>query len=119
MITFVYILLIHWICDFILQNDEMAKGKSQSMYWLTSHIWRYSWTLFVLSLPFVLSTSIMNIVLFTIINGGSHCIIDYFTSRRTSYLWKQQRVHDFFVCIGFDQFLHVAILYITYLNLLI
>jgi hypothetical protein len=47
-----------------------------------------------------------------------HTVTDYITSRINSRLWLAQRVHDFFVSIGFDQVLHYTQLYITYLFVL-
>lgn len=43
-------------------------------------------------------------------NGIAHFGIDAVTSRITSYYWQEQRAHAFFVVVGFDQFLHLALL---------
>lgn len=47
------------------------------------------------------------------INALAHLVIDYFTSKGTAYLYKKGDVHNFFVVIGFDQFLHAATLILT------
>jgi hypothetical protein len=44
----------------------------------------------------------------------SHFATDYFTSRWTKSLWEKKEVHDFFVAVGFDQFMHAAQLFYTY-----
>lgn len=95
------VLFTHFVADFMLQTDEMAKRKSTSNLWLANHIFCYSWPLLIFGWQYALA------------NGVSHFAIDYCTSRLSSRMWKQQRVHDFFVVIGFDQFLHVAILIAT------
>lgn len=95
------VIWVHWMADFIFQTDKMAKNKSTSMRWLVSHIGAY--TLFLL--PFGIQ--------YAAINGATHLVIDFFTSRLTSRLWKQQKVHDFFVVIGMDQALHMTILVFT------
>lgn len=102
-----YILTIHWIADFIVQTDKMAKNKSTSWMWLISHILTYSACL----LPFGL--------FFAAINGAAHFIVDAITSRVTSYYWKKENRKMFFIVIGLDQLLHTATLVYTikYVNL--
>jgi len=102
-----YILLIiwiHFIADFILQNDKMAINKSSNNKWLFIHS-------FVYSIPFLIVGFSLNYVLF---NGIFHFIVDWFTSRGTTKLWKENKRHWFFVLIGFDQMLHLTILIVSY-----
>lgn len=93
---------LHFIADFILQSDSMAKNKSKSNVWLLLHIIMYS-------APFLWFGW-----LFALINGVLHFVIDFISSRITSRLWKQQKVHLFFVVIGLDQALHVTSLLLTF-----
>ena len=94
----------HFVADFVFQSHEMSINKSKSIRWLTKHIGVYTigWIPFTL-LFMGLS---MNALWFLLLVFATHWITDYFTSKGTSYLWKQERVHDFFVLIGFDQFIH-------------
>lgn len=96
------ILLLHFISDFIFQSDEMAKNKSTSVKWLTIHVLIYS-ILFTIYNP-----------IYGIVNGLLHWVIDYFSSKVTSYLWKNGQVHNFFAVIGLDQLLHYVCLFLTY-----
>ena len=48
----------------------------------------------------------------------THWLTDYFTSRLTSKLYKEERYHDFFVMIGFDQVLHYTQLLLIFNYLL-
>jgi hypothetical protein len=105
------ILLAHWIADFICQTDDMAKNKSKSWKWLSAHIFTYFVVLFWICVIAIDDTKL--VLQFALINSAGHFIIDMITSRVTSYLWSKERVHDFFVVIGFDQLLHVTILIFT------
>lgn len=91
-------LFLHWFGDFVCQTDQMALGKSKSNWWLSAHVGVYSLMLLLLSWRVAL------------LNGAAHWLIDYVTSRVNARLWAAQQRHWFFVCIGFDQFLHVSIL---------
>lgn len=110
---FVILLLIftHWVADFLLQTDEMALNKSKSNYWLFIHVLVYSAIFFapliIIGLPYWSVT-------FVTITFICHFITDYFTSKLSARLYKDNKRHWFFVVIGFDQFLHYAQLIITY-----
>ena len=101
--TFIIILVLflHWFGDFVLQSNDMAMNKSKSIKWLSIHCLVYTLTLCICGIPFA------------IVNGISHWCIDYCTSKITSKLWLDGDRHNFFVMIGFDQFLHVSILIVT------
>lgn len=105
------ILFIHWIADFVLQSNTMATNKSTSKYWLTLHVLTYSSVWLALGVwyfdPWMVSA-------FVAITFACHWITDYFTSKWTARLWKEGEVHNFFVVVGFDQFLHFTQLILTY-----
>jgi hypothetical protein len=123
-ICVLYIILTHWVADFILQTNHMAERKSTSNYYLTMHVSVYStvtiisWLIFF-SILGIHNTIWVNLLAYVLI-FSTHWITDYFTSRKNSVLWKNKQVHDFFVMIGFDQTLHyyqlVLIYYIVILS---
>lgn len=108
----------HWLADFVLQSDRMAKQKATMPSILLQHVTIYT---FVLTIVFVVSYWILitpstiadAIVWFFLITFVAHFVTDFFMSKINSYLWREQRVHDFFVSVGFDQLLHAAQLYFT------
>ena len=99
--TIILILLIHFVSDFILQTDWMAKNKSKSLKALTLHV-------FVYHLPFYIFGW-----QFAVFNMSAHTCVDFVTSQVSSKLWAKNKVHWFFVVIGFDQFIHTACLILT------
>lgn len=115
-----YIVFIHWVADFVAQTDEMARGKSTSIKWLTRHVVAYGNVFGAGALPFLIYYIIKGenhgilIVSYILLNMGLHWITDYFTSKQTSKLWAKGEVHNFFVVVGFDQFIHMACLILTY-----
>ncbi len=105
------ILILHWIFDFILQTDWEAQNKSKSWNALLCHTMTYSLCWFPCILIWM---GFKEAILFTSITFLAHTTTDYFTSRLNSRLWKENKVHNFFVSVGFDQILHYVQLFLTY-----
>jgi hypothetical protein len=93
---------LHFFCDFILQSDRVAKGKSKDGAVLLEHVLIYGAPFLIIGLEYAT------------INAVLHGAVDFVTSRMTSRLWAQGRRHWFFVTIGFDQALHLTCLFVTY-----
>ena len=113
LIGLIWIMFIHWFADFVFQTNYMAQNKSSKIEALVLHIAVYTVILFIgtlmfLSEPYYLS--LQKIINFVIVNGIFHFVIDFFTSKATSKLWKEGKIHEFFVVIGFDQLFHFIIL---------
>lgn len=114
--TILLLLFTHWVADFIFQTDEQAKGKSSSNWHLTAHVMTYTGGLLIFAVFAVgLDVSIMY---WALLNAGLHWCTDWVTSRINSKLWKEQKVHWFFVSVGFDQLIHYACLILTYQSML-
>lgn len=108
------ILFFHWVFDFILQTDEQAQNKSKDLYALLSHTVSYSSAWFIISILYAIFTSNMAILAFAPITFLIHTATDFYTSRVNSQLYEQNKTHEFFVSIGFDQWLHFVQLLLTY-----
>lgn len=117
----IYLLLLHFIGDFVLQTDEMAQGKSKCLRPLLEHVGMYGLmimgglTAMVMSVWPLLSADnfmalIKSALVYSLVNTVIHGAIDFVTSRVSAFFWREKRMHDFFVVIGFDQLLHAATL---------
>lgn len=103
LLTLILLIWFHFIADFIFQTDNIALNKSKNNGVLLFHVLIYM-------LPFLFFG-----IQFAIVNAILHFITDYFTSRITSFLWKHEERHWFFVVIGLDQAIHMTCLILTYL----
>jgi len=129
--TIIALLFVHFIADFVCQNDKMALNKSKSVKWLTIHVLVYTLVLFfgaVLILQPNVHTVIAEmyenkvtiyyipILGYVFLNAVLHWVTDFFTSRLNSFLLKKfaPSHHWFFVGVGFDQFIHTSTLILTY-----
>jgi hypothetical protein len=105
-----FFLFVHWIADFVLQSDKMALNKSTSNYWLGLHVTVYSLATIVLWAGLFLLTglhvSFIQYVEACLALFIMHFITDYITSRITGKYYRAKKNHEFFVTIGFDQWLH-------------
>lgn len=109
------ILFLHWIFDFVFQKDEDARNKCNSMKHLLSHTKTYSLCWFIpICIYGAIVGSGMKILLFIPITFLFHTITDYYTSRLNRKLYDQAKIHEFFVGIGFDQWLHYLQLLLTF-----
>lgn len=113
--TIVFIILMHFIGDFVLQSRWMALNKSSNNRALFAHVATYSLFLFIGGwvLWYKDSIDINLIIAWALINGLLHFITDYITSRITARLWKLENKYWFFTMIGFDQLIHYACLFFT------
>ena len=113
--TIFTILLFHWIFDFHLQTDEMAKGKSKCNAALLKHVGVYGWATILITLcNYRYFNNVGVAFAYPFINNVAHFLTDWITSRASSALYKEERYHDFFVVIGADQMIHYITLFGTF-----
>ena len=101
MTTYLLLVWIHFISDFLLQTDKMALNKSSSVKWLAIHCLVYGLPFLYFGFTFAVVTSLL------------HFLVDYSSSKLTRVLWEQEERHWFFVTIGFDQAVHLTLLVAT------
>lgn len=140
---FVFLVLAHFVGDFLLQSDWMALNKGKRWDALALHVAVYMQPFFLL-LAF-LGLDGWSAASWFVFNGVAHFLADAITSRINARLWflkmtpavKSWRVldgdarsgvqqeqtaywvddtgtrHWFFVGIGFDQTIHFVTLFVT------
>jgi hypothetical protein len=111
------VMLAHWLADFVMQTDEMAKKKSTSPYWLSRHIFSYSTSMalsLILFWVFLWDFTLIQLIVWVVINAGLHGLVDQYTSRMTAELHRRGDIHGFFVVVGLDQFIHLVCLLGTF-----
>jgi hypothetical protein len=116
-----WLLFAHWFADFFCQTNWMAVNKSKDTWALASHVFVYSVIMGVFF--WVVTLDFHKAWAFCCFMYCTHFAIDFVTSRLTSRLFAQwfmcntvnvddvqprPTLHNFFVVIGFDQFLHFA-----------
>lgn len=106
-----FLIFFHWLADFVFQSDWMAKNKSKSWKALSMHTGAYTFFLYAGMSPFALSYK--SAIVYVLVNGSAHFIVDAVTSRITSKLYAKGDVHNFFVVVGLDQAIHMATLIAT------
>lgn len=114
----IFILITHWIADFVFQTNYLAQNKSKSSFVLLAHCVIYS----LLFIPFSLYYfEITTAIWFLVITCFLHFYVDYNTSRITSRLQAQGRLGSdtvpnfgMFSIIGLDQLLHYVFLIGTF-----
>lgn len=104
------ILALHYVGDFVMQSDWMAQNKSRNWGALAIHVGVYTTTFLVIALLCgVLST----VLVYVLLNGGIHFVVDAITSRISSKCYRNGDMHTFWCVVGFDQLLHQACLLST------
>jgi len=125
-IQLLYLLAMHWLADFVCQTNWQATNKCHDNDALSLHVLTYvsvfigcgfilhAWYWIVMDYNTLFGYAPWHWIGFCVVNGAIHWVVDYFTSRLNSSLWKQGQIHDFFVSVGFDQFIHATCLFLTY-----
>lgn len=112
------VLLIHFVSDFLYQTNNQTLNKGRSIKELLKHTSIYS----------VLSGCLLQLMLqedmfgaqelllpiyFTLITFVTHTVVDFFTSKLTSKLWNDGYKQVNLILFGFDQIIHLIILFTT------
>lgn len=123
--TFVFIIILHWISDFVYQDKKWAEDKHKNYKSLFKHSVTYSlvWYVFIIFLlpnDWEWRNYVLGSISFTCITFISHLIITYFSSKIINHLFligcenKNIPNTGAFSMIGLGQTIHYIQLILTY-----
>jgi len=115
MIRIVILVLMHAAGDFLLQGSGLSKLKASKIVYLLIHVGIYTAFFIVLS-PVLLGLTMKQGLIFSLINGSLHLIIDFITGKLKSMYWEKNEA-KYIIVISFDHFFHILILIATYVLL--
>lgn len=104
-----WIMLSHYVADFLAQTEWMASGKSKSIIPLASHIFVYSIVMLIMMaaiLPLKGGFNESQLLMFIGINAVLHFVTDYISSRASSKAYAKKDLRTFWAVIGADQLAH-------------
>ncbi len=129
------ILITHLIGDFVVQGHIQAAEKWHDNVKLTNHVISYTITLMMgvwlsfgiaIAFPWLgykvaepVTTTVVIVCVWAIINGVLHWITDYITSKHVHRLkeagpFRRTKYKDMMIVIGLDQVIHIIILVLTW-----
>ena len=122
--VFFYIIIVHYIADFLCQTHKQAMGKSSSWNLLLMHTAIYSTIWFLACLTYVISITgfdghltddqVRGMLLFPLITFITHTLTDYITSREAKKFFDSDMIQPGMRVVGFDQVLHYVQLCLTF-----
>lgn len=123
-----YVIGAHWVADFIFQDDRWANDKWHSVEALAKHVGTYTLVMtffmfLVRDYVAVVRLSLDWLVMFALMTFALHFIIDFVTSKAVHYKFERglygSKIPNLegFTIIGFDQWLHYASLFGTFVFL--
>jgi hypothetical protein len=124
----IYLLLTHFVADFLFQNRNMGRKKGKNIYWLTTHISIYTIVTILCWVVFfnLFEKSFYDLLILGLLIFSTHFITDFITSKISGYCYlkmleTKNNNHEsskwewrFWSTIGFDQFIHAITLILIY-----
>lgn len=112
---FILIFVMHVVAGFFLQSKKISKLKREKKRYLFLHVGIYT-LFFVVFSPILLELTILQGLVYSLINGVLHLGVDYVTGKfKTKYVDKTNLKYKLTTAI--DYAVHVSILIITYMLL--
>lgn len=111
----IILILMHIFGDFFLQGNKLSKLKALKMPYLLKHVGIYTGIFIILS-PIILGLTILQGLVFSLINGFTHLLIDSITGK---YKFKYIETDEskYITTVAIDQTLHIIILIVSYVLL--
>ncbi len=108
--SFNFVILGHFIGDFLLQNNYTSGNKGKDLKALGLHVGLYFLGLCMLLLIY----PSLSLFLYCAINAILHYFVDGVTSPYSAKLYEAENKRKFFLLFGFDQMVHMLCLSVTY-----
>ncbi|MDD5185485.1 MAG: DUF3307 domain-containing protein [Paludibacter sp.] len=113
--TLVVIFILHVFAGFFLQSNRISKLKRENKRYLLEHVGLYTLVFIILS-PVLLGLTILQGLVYSLINGVLHLVVDYFTGKLKVKLIDKNEV-KYNLTIAMDYTIHLVILVSTYFYL--
>jgi hypothetical protein len=111
----IILILMHAVGDFFLQGHKLSKLKALKLPYLVEHVGIYTLLFIVLS-PVILGLTFLQGLVFSLLNGCFHFVIDYFTGKeKAKYVNTDES--KYLISVGIDHSLHLVILIGSYMLL--
>ena len=111
----IILVLMHVFGDFFLQGNKLSKLKALKMPFLLEHVGIYTGIFLILS-PLILGLTILQGILFSLLNGSLHLLIDSITGKyKLKYIETDEK--KYIITVAIDHTLHIVILIASYMLL--
>jgi len=112
----IVLIFIHVLGDSLLLSQKLRKLKIEKISYLFKHVGIYTAVILVLS-PLLLGITIVQGLIFSLLNGVLHIIVDYvFTIIKKKY-WASKEYKYIIITSGLEHLIHVTLLIVTFLYL--
>lgn len=115
MVRIIILILMHAGADFLLQGSALSKLKLKNYLYLLAHVGIYTAFFIVLS-PVALGLTFKQGLVFALINGGFHLVVDFVTINIKNRFWGKNEA-AYIITISFDHIVHIAILICSFIYL--
>jgi len=110
---FVLLFVMHVVAGFFLQTKKISKLKREKTRYLFIHVGLYT-LFFIVFCPILLGLTVVEGLIFSLINGVLHLIVDYITGKFKNIYFEKNDLKYKLTVIS-DYTLHVSILIISYI----
>lgn len=115
MTRIILIMFIHLIGDMFFQGNKLSTKKASKLSALLKHTSIYTLVLIICS-PLMLNLDFKQTLIFALLNGALHLIVDYYTSKLKNKYWETDE-NKYILTVGLDHFIHLTLLIVSYYTL--
>lgn len=105
--------VMHIFAGYFLQSSRISQLKAVKLRYLFEHVGLYT-TVFIVLSPVLLGLSFKEGLIYSLLNGFLHFVVDYFTGKFKKGFRGRSEL-KFNILVGVDYSIHLLILLTTYL----